>query len=63
MQKRFKVALIIRRMGRKCSSCKQEFECEVMAESQEFAVVSAKLLSGANPNYHQFSIKLIKELQ
>lgn len=63
MQKRFKVALIIRRMGRNCSSCKQEFECEVMAETQEFAVVSAKLLSGANPSYHQFSIKLIKELQ
>lgn len=63
MLKRFKVSLIIRRMGRKCSSCKQEFECEVMAETQELAVVNAKILSKANPDYHQFSIKLIKELQ
>lgn len=63
MRKKFKVALIIRRMGRKCSSCKQEFECEVAAETKELAVIHAKLRSGANPDYHQFSIKLIKELQ
>lgn len=61
--KRYKVILTIRRMGRQCQTCKQDFECEVMAETQEWAVVSAKLLSGSNPEYHQFSIKLIKEIQ
>lgn len=60
--KTYKVKLTIRRMGRSCNSCKQDYEGEFSAESAEQAVSKAKRQSGANPDYHQFSISLIKEL-
>ena len=59
--KRFTVKLTIKRMGRNCQSCRQLYETEVMAESAEEAVAIAKNQSGANPDYHKFSVSLIKE--
>lgn len=61
--KRWFVKLTIRKMGMQCRSCKQEFECEVMAPDKETAVVTAKLTSGANPETHKFNINLIREVQ
>lgn len=58
----YNVKLTIRRMGRNCSSCKQDFECEVAAFNAEHAVNLAKRLSGANPETHQFSINFVKEM-
>ncbi|QEA09595.1 hypothetical protein Sfin2_26 [Shigella phage Sfin-2] len=40
--KRFKVKLIIRKMGMFCQSCKQSFETEVSATSQAEAIAKAK---------------------
>lgn len=60
--KSFLVKLTIRKMGMQCRSCKQSFECEVIADSNETAVVSAKLKSGANPETHKFSIDYVREV-
>ena len=59
---KWKVKLTIRRMGRNCGSCKQDFECEVDARCALEAAARAKELSGANPNTHQFSINYVKEI-
>lgn len=56
----WKVKLTIRRMGRNCASCKQNFECEVEALSNVDAIHIAKVLSGANPETHQFSINHVR---
>nr|DAH97842.1 MAG TPA: hypothetical protein [Caudoviricetes sp.] len=58
----FKVKLTIRRMGRNCGSCKQEFETVVTACSAEMAVRFAKEYSGANPETHQFSINYVRAI-
>ncbi|AWD92229.1 hypothetical protein HOT14_gp29 [Escherichia phage vB_EcoS_IME347] len=60
--KRFTVKLTIKRMGRRCSTCRQNFETEVKASSAEEAVAKAKLQSGANADTHQFSINLVREI-
>ena len=57
---KWKVKLTIRRMGRNCRSCRQEFECEVVAENEVEAAAFAKELSGADPETHQFSINYIR---
>lgn len=59
---KFKVKLTIRRMGRNCGSCKQDFECEVEALNNVDAVQCAKVLSGANPETHQFSINYVRSI-
>lgn len=59
---KWRVKLTIRRMGRNCSSCKQNFECEVTAENEVEAAQFAKELSGAEPETHQFSINLVRSL-
>ncbi|VUF55288.1 Phage protein [Escherichia phage Stevie_ev116] len=59
---KFKVKLTIRRMGRNCGSCKQDFECEVEALNTVDAVQCAKVLSGANPETHQFSINYVRAI-
>ena len=58
----FKVKLTIRRMGRNCASCKQDFECEVEALNDVDAIHIAKVLSGANPEKHQFSINYVRAI-
>ena len=60
--KRFKVKLIIRKMGMFCQSCKQSFETELSATSQAEAIMKAKKLSGANLDTHKINIELIKEI-
>lgn len=60
--KRFKVKLTIRKMGMQCKSCKQDFETEVEATSQEEAIDIAKFLSKANLDTHKINISLIKEI-
>lgn len=55
------VKLTIRRMGRDCGSCKQDFECEVDANGAIEAAAKAKELSGANPETHKFSINFVRE--
>lgn len=62
MMKNWKVKLTIRRMGRNCSSCRQVFECEVVAENEVEAATFAKELSGADPETHQFSINYLRAL-
>ncbi|QDH94229.1 hypothetical protein [Escherichia phage vB_EcoS_PHB17] len=57
---KWKVKLTIRRMGRNCSSCRQEFECEVEAQNTVDAIQCAKVLSGADPETHQFSINFVR---
>lgn len=57
---KFKVKLTIRRMGRNCGSCKQDFECEVEAFNNVDAIQCAKVLSGADPETHQFSINYVR---
>lgn len=59
----YKVKMTIRRMGRNCQSCKQEYECVVDALDELEAVSKAKEQSGANPETHQFSINLVRALQ
>lgn len=59
---KWKVKLTIRRMGRNCGSCKQDFECEVAAFDEHHAVNLAKRLSGANPETHQFSINYVRAI-
>lgn len=59
----FKVKLTIRRMGRNCASCKQDFECEVEALNDVDAIQIAKVLSGANPETHQFSVNLVRVIE
>lgn len=59
---KFKVKLTIRRMGRNCGSCKQDFECEVDALGALEAAAKAKELSGANPETHQFSINYVRAI-
>ena len=58
----FKVNLTIRRMGRNCGSCKHDFECEVEALNDVDAIQIAKVLSGANPETHQFSINYVRAI-
>lgn len=58
----FKVKLTIRRMGRNCGSCKQEFECEVEALNSVDAIQIAKALSNADPDVHQFSINYVRSI-
>lgn len=58
----WKVKLTIRRMGRNCGSCKQEFECEIEALNTVDAIQCAKYLSGADPETHQFSINYVREV-
>lgn len=60
--KRFKVKLIIRKMGMLCQSCKQSFETELSATSHDEAITKAKKLSGANLDTHKINIELIKEI-
>ncbi len=60
--KRFKVKLIIRKMGMFCQYCKQSFETELSATSQAEAITKAKKLSGANLDTHKINIELIKEI-
>nr|DAU08350.1 MAG TPA: Protein of unknown function (DUF983) [Caudoviricetes sp.] len=60
---KWKVKLTIRRMGRRCSSCTQDFECEVEAQNMVDAIQCAKVLSGANPETHQFSINYARSLE
>ena len=57
---RWIIKLTIRKMGMQCRSCKQEFECEVVADNEAEAAQYAKELSGANPETHKFNIDLIK---
>lgn len=58
----WRVKLIIRRMGRACTSCKQEVEfTSISARSAEEAVEKAKRQSGADPDYHAFGVALVKE--
>lgn len=57
---RFNVRLTIRRMGRQCQTCKQEFETIVEAETAEDAVAIAKERTGANPDTHQFVINYVR---
>lgn len=57
---RYKVKLTIRKMGRQCQSCKQQFECEVEAVSPESALMMAKEQSGANQETHQFQIDYLR---
>lgn len=57
---KWKVKLTIRRMGRNCRSCRQEFECEVEATNYFDALKIAKELSGADPETHQFSINYVR---
>lgn len=59
----FKVKLTIRKMGMQCQSCKQEFEADIEALNAEDAVSIAKELSGANPEYHKFSINYVREIK
>lgn len=58
----FKVKLTIRRMGRNCGSCKQDFECEVEALNDVDAIQCAKVLSCADPETHQFSINYVRAI-
>lgn len=55
------VKLTTHRMGRRCASCSQSFELEVMAIDYESAVEKAKAATRANPETYSFSIKLVKE--
>lgn len=59
---RWEVKLTIRRMGRQCQTCKQDFETVVTASSAEMAVFLAKGYSGANPETHQFQIRLVRRI-
>lgn len=60
---KFKVKLTIRRMGRNCRSCRQEFECEVEALNDVDAIQIAKVLSNADPEMHQFSINYVRGIE
>lgn len=60
--KNWRVKLTIRKMGMQCQSCKQTFECQVVAENEVEAAQFAKELSKADPEIHQFQINLIKEI-
>ena len=55
------VKLSIRLMGRSCKSCTQEFIASVAAISAEDAVAKAKLISGADPDYHKFLVAYVRE--
>lgn len=61
--KRWLVRLTIRKMGMQCQSCKQNFECEVIASNEVEAAQFAKERSRANPETHKFNINLIKEIE
>lgn len=60
---KWRVNLTIRRMGRNCGSCKQEFETVVTACSAEMAVRLAKDYSGADQETHKFSINRVECLK
>ncbi|QXV80765.1 hypothetical protein bas07_0090 [Escherichia phage JakobBernoulli] len=59
---KWKVILTIRKMGRNCATCKQEFETTVTACSAEMAVRLAKDYSRANQETHQFSVNLVRKI-
>lgn len=54
------VKLTIRKFGMQCRSCKQIFECEVIAANEVEAAQFAKEKSGADPDTHKFSIDYIR---
>lgn len=56
------VKLTIRRMGRQCRSCRQDFECEVEAANEREAVDIAKALSDADQETHQFNVNIVRKL-
>ena len=60
--KNWRVKLTIRKMGMQCQSCKQTFECQVVADNEVEAAEFAKELSKSDPEIHQFQINLIKEI-
>lgn len=60
---KWRVNMTIRRMGRNCGSCRQEFETVVTACSAEMAVRLAKEYSCADPETHQFSINRVEVIK
>lgn len=60
--KSYFVKAVIMRMGRSCSSCRQEFEIELQADSTESAIAAAKIACGADLETHKFKIALVKEI-
>lgn len=58
----WEVKLTIRKMGMQCKSCKQKFECFVIADNEVEAAMFAKEKSGANPETHKFNIDLIRKV-
>ena len=59
----FSVQLTILIMGRTCSSCKQHFECNVVAATAEDAVRKAKEKSGADPETNKFLVNYVREIK
>lgn len=57
----YDVKLTILLMGRSCSSCKQNFEASVTAQSSEEAVAICKALSGADPEAHKFLVNYVRQ--
>ena len=60
--KRWKVRLVIRKMGMMCKSCRQTFECEVVADNEVEAVQFAKEQSRANTLTHSFNVELVRSI-
>lgn len=59
----WKVKLTIRLMGKTCDGCKQHYECEVAAIDEQSAIAAAKKLSGADPDFHKFTIDLVRKIK
>ncbi|QAX92030.1 hypothetical protein vBSsoS008_023 [Shigella phage vB_SsoS_008] len=59
---RFKVRLIIRKMGKTCQSCEQSFELELSATSCAEAITKAKKLSNNNLDTQEINIELNEEI-
>lgn len=58
----WEVKLTIRRMGMQCKSCKQSFECYVIADNEVEAAQFAKEKSGFNPETHKFNIDRVRRI-
>lgn len=56
------VKAVILKMGRSCASCRQNYECEVAAESSEDAIAKAKVMCGADMDTHKFKIAMVREV-